>query len=203
VLAAEGAAEGAQPGEASVAVVVVDDECRCLDASDETCHLLGMARDEIIGAGLEELLAEEARESFGHVWHAFREGEGHAGPFRTGGAAPLDIDIDVSAEVLPSRHVVLLARATAKRRLEGFSDGGVAPIRPASARRGRPAPTARERQILGMVAGGATDGEIAGHLALSRATVRTHVRNAKAKLGASTRAQAVALALEHRMIEPA
>ena len=38
-------------------------------------------------------------------------------------------------------------------------------------------------------------------LALSPATVQTHVRNAKAKLGARTRAQAVALALQRGLID--
>jgi len=37
-------------------------------------------------------------------------------------------------------------------------------------------------------------------LALSPATVQTHVRNAKAKLGAATRTQAVALAIRLQLI---
>ena len=63
-------------------------------------------------------------------------------------------------------------------------------------------PTSREREILALVATGATDNEIADVLALSPATVQTHVRNAKTKLGARTRAQAVALAITHGMIAP-
>src|ERR671935_117042 len=55
-------------------------------------------------------------------------------------------------------------------------------------------PTTREREVLALLATGATDGEIADVLGLSPATVQTHVRNAKTKLGARTRAQAVALA---------
>ena len=42
--------------------------------------------------------------------------------------------------------------------------------------------------------------QIAEQLVLSPETVRTHVRNAMAKLGASTRSQAVALALQQRVI---
>ncbi len=55
--------------------------------------------------------------------------------------------------------------------------------------------------MLALLAAGATDEQIAGLLELSPATVQTHVRNAKAKLGARTRAQAVALALQGGMIE--
>lgn len=63
-------------------------------------------------------------------------------------------------------------------------------------------PSVREREVLALLASGATDREIAQLLELSPATVQTHVRNAKAKLGARTRAQAVALALQRELIKP-
>jgi two-component system nitrate/nitrite response regulator NarL len=66
--------------------------------------------------------------------------------------------------------------------------------------RGPRAPSAREREVLDLLAEGATDGEIATVLELSPATVQSHVRNAKAKLGARTRVQAVALALRRGLI---
>ena len=60
--------------------------------------------------------------------------------------------------------------------------------------------TRREREILGALAEGMSGAQIAEKLVLSPETVRTHVRNAMAKLGASTRSQAVALALQQRVI---
>ena len=66
--------------------------------------------------------------------------------------------------------------------------------------RGRP-PSSREREVLALLAKGLTDAQIAEMLELSPATVQTHVRNAKGKLGARTRAQAVALALASGLIE--
>jgi DNA-binding CsgD family transcriptional regulator len=60
--------------------------------------------------------------------------------------------------------------------------------------------TAREREILALLAVGRSGADIAGELVLSPETVRTHVRNAMAKLGASTRSQAVAVALQRREI---
>ena len=48
-----------------------------------------------------------------------------------------------------------------------------------------------------MLAEGLSGAAIAERLVLSPETIRTHVRNAMDKLGASTRSQAVALALEH------
>lgn len=56
----------------------------------------------------------------------------------------------------------------------------------------------REREVLGLLAEGLTGEAIARRLYLSPETVRTHVRNATAKLGAKTRVQAVALAVRGR-----
>ena len=54
--------------------------------------------------------------------------------------------------------------------------------------------TARELEILAAVREGLTNAEIAARLVVSPATVRTHLANASAKLGAHTRSEAVALA---------
>jgi DNA-binding CsgD family transcriptional regulator len=60
----------------------------------------------------------------------------------------------------------------------------------------------REREVLGLIAGGLTSEEIAEALHITRHTARTHARNILDKLGARTRAHAVALALG-RAPEPA
>lgn len=54
----------------------------------------------------------------------------------------------------------------------------------------------REREVLGLLSQGLSGEEVAKQLFLSSETVRTHVRNAMSKLGAATRAHAVALALQ-------
>jgi DNA-binding NarL/FixJ family response regulator len=56
--------------------------------------------------------------------------------------------------------------------------------------------SAREREVLGLVAEGKTNAEIASALVLSEHTVHRHVANVLAKLGCSKRAEAVAVALE-------
>jgi DNA-binding CsgD family transcriptional regulator len=60
----------------------------------------------------------------------------------------------------------------------------------------RPRLTERESQVLGLLAEGRSGAQIAADLVLSPETVRTHVRNAMTKLGATTRSHAVALALQ-------
>jgi DNA-binding NarL/FixJ family response regulator len=60
--------------------------------------------------------------------------------------------------------------------------------------------TAREREILQLLATGMTGEQVAEALFLSPETVRTHIRNAMRKLDAKTRVHAVALALHQREI---
>jgi DNA-binding NarL/FixJ family response regulator len=59
----------------------------------------------------------------------------------------------------------------------------------------------REREILGLLAEGLSGQAIAERLLLSPETVRTHVRNATAKLGATTRVQAVAMMVRDRALQ--
>lgn len=60
--------------------------------------------------------------------------------------------------------------------------------------------TDREVGILRLLAEGQADSEIAEALNISRNTVRTHVRRAFAKLGASSRLEAVAVARRHGVL---
>lgn len=62
--------------------------------------------------------------------------------------------------------------------------------------------TAREKEIVGLVAHGLSNSDIATTLTISDATAKTHVSRAMAKLGARDRAQLVALAYRHRLVEP-
>jgi DNA-binding CsgD family transcriptional regulator len=55
------------------------------------------------------------------------------------------------------------------------------------------APTARQREVLALVARGNSSRQIAQRLGISRSTVETHILAARAKLSARTRAQAAAL----------
>ncbi|GAB2998707.1 response regulator transcription factor [Saccharothrix stipae] len=62
--------------------------------------------------------------------------------------------------------------------------------------------TAREREILALVAAGMSNDEIAEHLVISPATSRTHVSRVMTKLGARDRAQLVVLAYESGLVSP-
>jgi DNA-binding NarL/FixJ family response regulator len=63
--------------------------------------------------------------------------------------------------------------------------------------------TAREREVVGLVAMGLSNGEIARELVVSPATARTHVSRAMVKLGARDRSQLVVIAYEGGVVTPA
>ena len=60
--------------------------------------------------------------------------------------------------------------------------------------------TARETQVLSLVAEGRSNREIAGILHLSESTVKNHVRRLLEKLGAASRTEAVAVAARSGMV---
>lgn len=128
--------------------------------------------------------AEQLYADFGHVHELARVRTALAGILRATGDPPA------------ARELADLAR-TAARQL------GARPLLDelralgSSAARTDSAPdalTAREREILGHVADGRTNGEIAKLLFISTKTVSVHVSNILGKLGASGRTEAAAIA---------
>ena len=61
--------------------------------------------------------------------------------------------------------------------------------------------TAREREILQLLADGMSNADVAGKLYISQETVKSHVRHILSKLEADTRTHAVAIALRTSIID--
>ena len=61
--------------------------------------------------------------------------------------------------------------------------------------------TAREREILQLLADGMSNADVAGKLFISQETVKSHVRHILSKLEADTRTHAVAIALRESIID--
>jgi len=116
-----------------------------------------------------------------------------------------DADEQIATDVLAAGASALVLKeaplADLVRALESTLAGG-SYLDPALTRIAAPATrlTQRELDVLGLLAEGLPHEEIGRRLGISSETVRTHLRKASDRLGASTRTQAVATALRLGLI---
>ena len=116
-----------------------------------------------------------------------------------------DADEQIATDVLEAGASALVLKeaplADLVRALESTLGGG-SYLDPALTRIAAPASrlTQREIDVLGLLAEGLPHEEIGRRLGISSETVRTHLRKASDRLGASTRTQAVATALRLGLI---
>jgi DNA-binding NarL/FixJ family response regulator len=90
----------------------------------------------------------------------------------------------------------LLAPTITRRLVERFAPRAASPGHDLSAL------TPRELEVLGLIARGLSNAELAATLTLSEATVKTHVARILTKLGLRDRVQAVVLAYETGLVAP-
>jgi DNA-binding NarL/FixJ family response regulator len=163
-------------------VVLMDVRMPGIDGIQATRHLLATS------TAPPKVLVVTTFENDEYVYEALRAG---ASGFLLKRARPAEV---VDAVRVVARGESLLFPA-AIRRLAGAY----------GARRRLPGPalTEREAEVLRLVAAGRSNAEIAADLTLGVETVKTHVGNVLAKLGARDRTQAVVLAYESGFVTPA
>jgi DNA-binding NarL/FixJ family response regulator len=125
------------------------------------------------------------------------------GALRAGASGFLLKDLE-APDLLAAIRVVaqgdaLLAPRVTRRLIEAFARS---PERTLVSPPTLDALTAREREVLGLVGAGLSNGEIADQLVVSPFTAKTHVSRLLMKLGARDRAQLVVVAYESGLVVP-
>jgi PAS domain S-box-containing protein len=169
---------------APVALLVADDERQVLAVHGPWVELLGYTADQAREMRLDDVVSTESRPGLGLRWSDLMTAgaaTARLGIVQADGSR-IEVRYSALANVLPGRHLVLFL---AERQT---------PARPTRSRRAGQL-TLREQESLRLVAMGMTTTAAAERLGISPETVRTHVRNAMNKLGARTRAQAIAVAM--------
>jgi len=172
---------------APVALMAADDNRQIVRVNARWSDLTGYDADVAVGMRIDDLLAPESRPGIEMRWSDLL-GTGLA-TARVVILRPDHVRVAVRygafANVLGGVHIgAYLAEPGQDTRA----------LRPARARRAGQL-TRREQESLRLVAMGMTTTAAAEQLGISPETVRTHVRNAMNKLGARTRAQAIAVAM--------
>ena len=193
---------------------LVDDIAMVGDASDGRSALDWLARSKAQGALPHVVLMDLLMEPVGGLRRRPRSsglprGEGRGGhEFLDEDKVHAALEAGAAGYVLKDAEADEIAAAVrAAQRGEVHLDPAVARQLTASLRRGPSADpvallTAREREILVLVAQGKANKEIAGELVISERTARTHVSNILAKLGLSSRTQAALWAVREGLAAP-
>ncbi|MFL5839971.1 MAG: LuxR C-terminal-related transcriptional regulator [Thermoleophilaceae bacterium] len=172
---------------APVPLLVADDERRLLRVNDAWAQLFGYSADQVRNMRIDDLLAPESKPGIGMRWSDLIAAGAATARVRLilADGERAEIRYSAVANILPGMHLALFL---------GKPSAGGAPQRPGRSRRPGQL-TVREQESLRLVAVGMTTTAAAERLGISPETVRTHVRNAMNKLGARTRAQAIAIAM--------
>jgi PAS domain S-box-containing protein len=170
------------------AMVLLDDQRRHVDVNGAYVKLSGYPRNQLIGHQVSDFIEGGPRMSHRRWLATINRGEftGEAALVRADNTTVTVQYAGHSEVVTGHRRVLFVALSTSRwgrhsRRVA--DDSACEPL------------SARELEIVRLVAAGETGPEIADQLHISHATVRTHVRNAMGKVGARSRAHLVAKAL--------
>lgn len=124
---------------------------------------------------------------------------------RAGASGFLMKDVDPQELAQAVRAVaggeVLLAPSVTRRLVEAFASS--TPAIPPARARVLEALTDTECQVLALIGRGLTNEEIMAELSIADSTVRTHVRHIFDKLGLHDRVEAVVLAFDSGLVQPA
>jgi PAS domain S-box-containing protein len=177
-------------------MVLVDDERRIVEANAAFMRLLGRRRDAVVGRHLWEFTAGGPLVTPTEWRDTIAQGHftGTANLVHEDGSQ-IAVQYAGHTEVATGRRLVLFVALSTSRWGSHFRRHR--DHQPKGAKL-----SARELEVVRLVARGETGPEIAADLGIAHETVRTHVRNAMTKLGARSRAHLVAKALGELHVQP-
>lgn len=182
-------------------MLLVDDDRRYVAANASACDLLELAPQQVAWHRIDDFTGPQDAARLAEQWAAFLHDGGLEGLLQlnlpTGSLVP--IEVGATANVVPGRHLLVVIPRAGSEPDEEAPAGSWVRLVPGDA--DQPPLTAREQEILTLTAAGLQGGAIADYLVVSPETVKTHMQNTMAKLGARTRAHAVAIALSTGQIE--
>lgn len=111
-----------------------------------------------------------------------------------------NIDADYLVESIrrAARGEAVMSPQMTSKLVRGLQAGGAEVVLPPTAEKDRVSP--REREVLALLARGASNKEMARELQLAESTVKIHVQNILRKLNLSSRVQAAVYAVEHGIV---
>jgi PAS domain S-box-containing protein len=171
------------------AMALADDDRRIVDVNGACLRLLGHQRAEVVTRHMYDFVAGEPAMT-ARQWAAALARErftGKAEMVRADGTTVV-VQWGASTEFVTGRRLVLVVALSISGRGRGLRLAGEPEARGGAL-------SARQREIVRLVALGATGPEIADELQISHNTVRTHLRNSMQTMGARSRAHLVAKAL--------
>ena len=180
-------------------MLIADSQRRWVTANVAACELLGIPPTEVAWRSLDEFTRPSARGRLASQWAAFLTSGAAEGWYRLDlpSRGSVAVEFSAVAHVQQGRHLLLFMPphefSIAQERSAADRGDAWAPVPTGAGDRAQL--TKREREVITLIAAGGQGGDIAGRLFLSPETVKSHVQNAMGKLGAHTRAHAVAIAL--------
>jgi PAS domain S-box-containing protein len=176
-------------------MLIADDQRRWVTGNAAACELFGVAQEDVPWRRIDEFTPPEERARLEQLWRDFLASGAAEGWYElyVPNRGPVPVEFSATANVLPARHlsVFIPPAGGSDRELAGAPAWTPVVVKDAD----RKQLTNREREVMSLVATGLHSDEMAERLFVSPETIKSHVQNAMGKLGAHTRAHAVAVAL--------
>jgi len=183
-----------------IPMALIDGERRYVKVNDAMVELYDYPRAELLGS-ISDRMVVDGRDLIDTRWERLVRTNQLYGErvVEHANGSQLHVSYAAHGTTVDGRWMALIVTLSARPQPDGPELIVTVPVE--SPRGAESKLTAREREVVRLVALGSNTRAIAAELSLSPDTIRSHVRNAMAKTGARTRAHLVALVLADGLIQ--